>query len=492
MNPIQYNWLIIFVIHDFNDPLMDSIIEQILQEFTTEGCIMENKVLLIRDKTLAEENKVSFKTVFQTLEQESTKSDDPLIFKFKDIPEPVDGFFFHEQKGWQKLLQWINKNYQSKRTILITLSHGAGVGITGVPADYKERGDLMSAPFEIFQSSKRIIPFKFLHPDTRRSIDNNIVPKRSVIADRHLVMDKNSNEAFCKKKEILWVSELADALENGFGERKIDILMMANCFMQTLETGWILRNQVRYLVAPQTVFKAYGYSFSGLLRRLNRDPDIRLKKLIKTIIPDFIEKMKTKVPDPKHLKMSTVVINDLRQYDKLKFIFELIAGILKNCTAYQLQKISEVRKSIQNSSDYPLNDITKPEGNTLKYEYIDFKHFLSKITPIFETNPDFGQICRLYNKISRETTLHMYTGEDYTRHDQFIERKFGLNGISIFMPINKKAAIKGEIINCAYFGTQHVTVDIGDDIPLESFVTTSSWDEFVRKYIIHLSSTDND
>jgi hypothetical protein len=487
MEQQSIEWLIIMVIHDFNHQEYKKIIKEVLAEFTSEGSIGQNRVLLIMNTTEVEGSKVRFKTLFQTLTQESDRSDDPLRFNFIDIPETTVGFEFHEKRGWEKLLGWININYPSQKTILITLSHGAGVGIKGEVL----RGALSAEPeFKIIRANEQIVHQSALHPRTLEYFKNCKEDKNCILADQYLIIKGKAADAHCKKLEMLWITELANALENSFGNRKIDILMMSNCFMQTFETGWILRNQVRYLVAPETVFKAYGYSFSGLLKVLNRNPGIKTKELLKTVIPDFIVKMKDK--EEKHLQMVAVAIIDLGYYGMLKYCFEQIAGVLQRSTPAQLKQIADIRKTIQNSSDYPLNDRTiSGQSNPFRYEYVDFKYLLFKLKEVFEHNVLFTLFSGLFVRISRQAILHLFVGELYTRHDQFINRKFGLQGISIFMPTNKNTSNDADFINCAYFGTRQVTVDTGTEIPLDAFVKTSSWDEFIQKYIIHLSNTNS-
>jgi hypothetical protein len=82
--------------------------------------------------------------------------------------------------------------------------------------------------------------------------------------------------------------------------------------------------------------------------------------------------------------------------------------------------------------------------------------------------------------------LHIYIGEDYIRHDLFINRKFKLQGISIFMPRTLGSSKESYLINCAYFGTSQVSFGDEPSIPLERFVKTSLWDEFIKKYITKL------
>lgn len=66
-----------------------------------------------------------------------------------------------------------------------------------------------------------------------------------------------------KSVAILEMSELAQAIKMAFDNKKIDLLIMMNCYMQMFDTGFTLCEQVDYIVAPQSfmVFEDYDYEY---------------------------------------------------------------------------------------------------------------------------------------------------------------------------------------------------------------------------------------
>ena len=71
---------------------------------------------------------------------------------------------------------------------------------------------------------------------------------------------------------ILWSDDLAAELKNCLGGQPIDVLLLNNCYMQCFETGYALKDQVRFIVAAEGALEAMGYDYAGLMKRLFEEP----------------------------------------------------------------------------------------------------------------------------------------------------------------------------------------------------------------------------
>jgi hypothetical protein len=472
------HWLVILIIHDFEQEGYKEIIDSIIKEFEDEGVAPENKVLLVHDQLCRDASgQVKFKTAFKEL---VLYNQAPPLYCFKDILKEVVEFDYHDGRTWEQLFKWINKEYVAERTALITLSDGAGFALL----DDVEDKRIIS----IKQSNKRYIPESFLRPEFVEKIKTQPgYSERFELYKDSLVY--TDGEDFCKALDMLWITELANALENGFTGRKIDVLMMVNCYMQTFETGWLLRKKVKYLIATETIFKAFGYAFDKLMRVINTNSSIKPVKLIKTIIPDFVVKWK----DPEkewHLKMVSVSINDLGYYGILKFFFERIAKMLNKCSDRQFLKMIEFRQChVENASSIPLQGTDRP-SDAILIQMVDMNHLFNTVKKIFPYKVFLWLSIWFFRVISKVAIRHIYIGDDYPHHDRITRKKFRLSGISIYLPNNLVTARNAEIANCAYFGTTEILFNVFPDIPLEPFTKTSSWDEFVERYIKLLAATN--
>jgi hypothetical protein len=474
------DWLVVMVIHDFKHPDYEPIIDSIIREFESEGAAASNEMLLVHDEIYeTDSGEIKFKTSFRRL---AKKSESPPPYSFEDIEDIEVGFDFHDGRTWEELFKWINDSYSSKSTALITLSDGAGFGLLDDVND--------DQTLDVKQSDKRYIPKNFLTPEFHQKIKTGICPSEKIKLYRNNIVYTDKNDNHCNALDMLWVGELASALENGFAGRKLDILMMANCYMQTFESGWLLRKKVKYLVAPETIFKAFGYAFDKLMRLINTRPGIKPNELVKTIKNDFIAKWKKPDIEPKHLKMVSISVNDLGYYGILKFFFEIIAKLLMWTSDTQFLKLIELRqKFVANATSTPLPGPGRP-SDAIRIQMVDINHLFNTIKKLYPYNILLRSGIYIFRQISRLAVRDIYIGDDYPEHDRIKPKKFRLSGISIYLPNNLVTARNAEISNCAYFGTTQILFSVLGDIPLENFTKTSSWDEFVERYIKLLAATN--
>jgi len=82
--------------------------------------------------------------------------------------------------------------------------------------------------------------------------------------------------------DMLMVKELAKAIETSF--TKIPMLVMMNCWMQSIETNCQLKDCVDYLIAPETSIDWLGYDYISILNQLISNPKISKEQLATDIL----------------------------------------------------------------------------------------------------------------------------------------------------------------------------------------------------------------
>jgi hypothetical protein len=93
----------------------------------------------------------------------------------------------------------------------------------------------------------------------------------------------------CADLPILWMDDLAGELKNCLGDEAIDVLLLNNCYMQCMETGYVLREQVRFIVAAEGALEAIGYDYARLMRRLSEQTQRDAEEMAKGIIDDYAQ-----------------------------------------------------------------------------------------------------------------------------------------------------------------------------------------------------------
>jgi hypothetical protein len=280
---------------------------------------------------------------------------------------------------------------------------------------------------------------------------------------------------------MLWISELEEAFKSAFGRQKVALLLMCNCYMQTFDIGWVLRKRVKYLVAPEGIFQAHGYSYQGILSNINANTKISVSQLVKTIKPDFIDKWKKLVKGELELSRVTVVITKPGKYQLTQILFNVISMILNNLSKYDVSRIIATRQEkIFNAT----NDPTEKAPMTFKIDMIDLSYFLRYIQKLLPRHYLLNFLIWLFLKSKKKVLEDLYIGEAYKKFDNSKEqpRKFGIEGISIFFPHSIETSNLTDIANCAYFGKPKMGF-LNDANPSDEFLEGSSWNKFLRKVI---------
>lgn len=163
--------------------------------------------------------------------------------------------------------------------------------------------------------------------------------------------------------QILTNEELNLAIKGAFIKSKIDLLIMMNCSMQFLDTGYALRETVVYLVASELIMDFNGYNYPVIFQRLSIEPGISSKKIAKIAVSSFSTKAFPSVALSIYQKHFTALFAvDLSFYNKLAELTDRLAF-------YLLAILDEKKKEIFLSKQNSLID--KFNGLVDFYSFID-------------------------------------------------------------------------------------------------------------------------
>jgi len=181
----------------------------------------------------------------------------------------------------------------AQRYIIFTWDHGNGYGIF---RDEQQTGDNFGGQ-ESFNGQKFFLPVK-----------HNTVPVPEVIFP--------NEQPAAEDDGILTMNELAAAIREAFDGRKVALLVMMNCYMQFFDTGYALREQVEYLVAPESYIHFEGYNYTFFFRRLAEAPDQCAKELAACLVNSFDIKFYKEEGKGIVARANTALFaNDLSYYD---------------------------------------------------------------------------------------------------------------------------------------------------------------------------------
>lgn len=472
-----YDWLIVVFLHEIQNDLnySDAMKEAIRQA----GCNDRIAVFLIQDKVTTDQDarEFSFRLSVSRLEQTNTGN-----WSFIPIESPHLKIENKKKNCWETAFKYIYSHYAGERNMLMTFSEGAAFGINGDLGTHVIRPEVMTLPQgyidlpvadpllenmeleHMSRGGRRVSTNKYyvldeeemqqLQSDARFDL-NGVVRKEGNV----WLIEKEPNGDICRNLEILWISNLASALDRYLYGQYIDVLLMANCFMQVFANGFTLSNKVKFLVGAEGPMSMRGYDYGKLMDTLNKTPGIPSKSLVQQILADLKE-LYLRVGDDYAATTATIYANRLKFYPLALRVFEdLIAGLepLLPVVAGKLAAIRGQMKNVSTYDNYPLVDaglwiklvteqVRELEG--ADYYYQLFAELQAKI-----------EVANMIDPIARYM-------------DQAATQKYGYSGISLYFPADNKMHEDQEVLWCANF----------DSAIAAPFRTHSRWNIFLDKY----------
>lgn len=161
--------------------------------------------------------------------------------------------------------------------------------------------------------------------------------------------------------DILSNDEMADALYQSFGTRKVAIIAMTNCAMLNMFTCYALKYQCRFLIAPMGTIEFHGYNYPAIWNMITHDPTIQKEKLAEAIT----ETIKTEVGSGTKDKWA-VFAADLQHAEWLISFINKVAQTLMDAIVNQWDAYSIILADLPARMIYFDNNL----------HFVDLKKFL--------------------------------------------------------------------------------------------------------------------
>jgi len=374
---------------------------------------------------------------------------------------------------WRKGFEFVYSNIRSKRKILMCFSHGAAFGInfdgekTMRPGVARARpAQLATAPpLKLTITSNKYYYFDRATAATIISRSEGRDPFKEMIPQlqNEGLLSKEDGKKMCSRLNILWISQLADALKTNLKGKRIDLMLMNNCYMQSFDTGYLLKDSVDYLVAPEGVLDAIGYDYCAILKKVATGA-VKGRALAESVIPAY-EKYFTDSGEASFQAGQAVFANKLGAYPDALRLFNQFLDVLKAKMDTIIEALFEIR---ENKIQYVSADADTDGANTM-----DMIDVISWIDLVFEALPELFSGLTLKQEMDvlrGELIVAGSVGKNLTDKDAVNPKKFGYSGISIFYPAYSDLPDLQPAAWCAYFGNM---------IPSE---WEASWKCFLAQY----------
>lgn len=269
---------LITMINEIRNVSMNNHVSLILCINVKKGYV--KNILTGKAVTISNESEI-YTTVFYSLVFDNTR-EKTFINKLECLGEDENFDITNPNSLQLYFKNTVLKNYSAKRYVLFTWDHGSAFGIF-VENSQTENEDHI----------------------------NGVVIKKQ------------------DRLNVLTMEELRNALLWAFGKKKIDVLIMMNCYMQFVDTGYGLRKSVKYLVAPETAMAYNGYNYGFILQLLNSNPGLRSKKLAKKAVSSFPSKLYlNREAGILRRKSTALYAVDLKYYELLAKLIDKLSTIL--------------------------------------------------------------------------------------------------------------------------------------------------------------------
>lgn len=455
--PILYDWMIVFFVHEISEDLPESKDMYMAIEEAGAG---RNLVFLIKDAIGIDDatNLFSFSMSLSRLVRQADTG------KWKFEPEKAFRFDNSRKNCWEQAFEYIYTKFYSRRKVMVTFSHGAVFGINR-DGDQLIRPQLPvgpgNGPIRQVRYRRYLINQNDMSQLKKRGWNetNHTIYKNKENADL-LVVQQRMEDPVCKSLEVLWISDLAAALDKYLGPTQIDVMLMVNCFMQLFDNGYLLSSKVGYLVAPEGEMDAYGYDYRKLLQRLDETPAIPNKRLVRAILKDY-EEMYRRDDREGLLRQTAIFGTELKYYALALAGFEQFVGLLRAEMGKSVELLRDIRvdkvQSVSQDADFPLVDV----GYWIKVTCARFRHL-----------PNVEEFRRWFARLHKRLIVAGYVGSDLLAQDARSTAKCGYSGVSIYYPQNIQQVEEIQVAWCAYF----------DSAISSKFNKESKWSRFLNAY----------
>lgn len=418
-------WTVLFIVHGLGDGLQEQ--SRVLTNVVGYGnWLLKYTNLLYLKSEIDHTGKTrSITTVLHKVnslqERRRGKPDVERIRKFRNINignrYRLTGIFSH-----------VKKEFPAEKLMLVVFDHGAGFGIfEPIPEKWNPviYSHLNEVEDVLMDTPPRKLRRQFVPP-----VSSGFYPSGKYKRHGHQKGMPDAGETGrlgtyrnpANKTDMLTMEELSGAIRKGF-KRKVDIMVMVNCNMQMIETGYSLRRNVDYLVASESMFWVYGINYREVLFRIDRNGNIAPEKVAQLCI-DTLKVRYERIGKEDNLSdVSFSAIDLQRMWPVYKKVNQL-AGLLLKDGKNNIKMISKARNAGVDLSQFNLTQEQKDAYEPLFF--YDLLFFLKKL----------GGYEKEVTEIERLITAAMvnrYIGLDFKKRNKTL-----VNGLSVYFPLTKE------------------------------------------------------
>lgn len=399
------------------------------------------------------------------------------------ISVDVDAFY-NDLTALKKFFSQHVLNEESERHMLVTWGHGQGLGFF----PYDKRKEIPGEKsFRTWSSGVVKENYEFLMAlQANLSIE---IPPNTLNNQTNRLLEFAGfqiKEGYSAEKVYTVSAEnLAEILRETFGPRKIEIFIAVNCYMQMLETGYSLQEQIEVFVAPQTVFPASGINYFHLFQLLGNSPHSSVVEIAQNVIdgydikytPAFIQNLIISRPAIGYSSFNfdnvAYSANFLHIYDKLLLLVNRLSHILisqpkaKATGVPTHSLVKSVRKSCRNLTSRVEN---------FEHGFIDLTHFYDLL--MSSVNDLYLLRCKKQYDMARMECIK--AGIKKYRKQEQPDRKGRLGNpqfLTIFFPPAKVGGRLQEIGDTYFFNK---------NTALSNYMAVSIWDDFIKDFLIKM------
>ena len=262
---------------------------------------------------------------------------------------------------------------------------------------------------------------------------------RGIIDTKSLNTPKNYKSVLLSPdetgKRAMSHQEFTQAIKNGLGGEKFDLMLFFSCLTNMVEIGYGLQDVTRYMIGsedeirivnePPGMFQIRGVEPEKLIGALSTNPDAQAYDLGKVVIDSFISQYATDVDiaptDNQQVTAkypASLALVDCDKYSKLSESLDMLAGLLVEKMQHRVSGKEVLRSlhiALTASQNYP---------SFLNLEYFDLMDLLKNIRK-YSADVQVKELCQLSIEILSEELIV------YERHTENSQS----NGVSIFLPI---------------------------------------------------------
>jgi hypothetical protein len=263
-------------------------------------------------------------------------------------------------------------------------------------------------------------------------------------------------EQLKKRLEDLYTAEeIAGILEKSFGEKKVDVFIANNCWMNTFEAGCALMDQVNVYAAPQTIVPFAGIDYEKLFAALEENPNILPKDLAANITENYILKYrsKNKLAEKFEQERSYIEVDELSISVNSLPKYNLIIPCVKKLGKYLSDSLKNDKPEFTKKID-----IARSFCGDLTHQgyYIDFTNFLCELLKGFQGS-DPGTLKDIYYEFFDAKTKSQLSVLNPGRLFNFMPEYFysmSPQMFSIYFPLRTgRTELQNTFIKDAYFKT---------------------------------------